>query len=287
MSHRSASDDLTQRVVETYSRIDDLRLREIVVGLIRHLHTYVKEVRLKREEWETAWSLMARMAESTGPKRNEFLLLGDLIGVSQLVETFGHERPGWAVGYALAGPFFRANAPLRQRGESIASIDTAGERVRISGRVYDLTDRAPVAGAMLDVWQAATNGLYENQDDAQPDYNLRGRFRTDESGTFEIVALKPTSYAFPVEGPVGELLKVAKQRPYRPAHIHFIVSAPGYETLITQVFVEGDETLRDDPVFTASENMVGKFRRENGECRLHYDFQLEPGVSTMPKSPLP
>jgi catechol 1,2-dioxygenase len=140
---------------------------------------------------------------------------------------------------------------------------------------------------MLDVWQAATNGLYENQDDAQPDYNLRGRFRTDESGTFEIVALKPTSYAFPVEGPVGELLKVAKQRPYRPAHIHFIVSAPGYETLITQVFVEGDETLRDDPVFTASENMVGKFRRENGECRLHYDFQLEPGVSTMPKSPLP
>ena len=98
--------------------------------------------------------------------------------------------------------------------------------MRISGKIYGLTDSAPIAGAMLDVWQAATNGLYENQDDAQPDYNLRGRFRTDESGTFEIVALKPTSYAFPVAGPVGELLKAAKQHPYRPAHIHFIVSAP-------------------------------------------------------------
>ena len=151
-----------------------------------------------------------------------------------------------------------------------------------------LTDinNAPIAGAMLDIWQAAMNGLYENQDDAQPDYNLRGRFRADESGTFEIVALKPTSYGFPVTGPVGDLLKVAKQRPYRPAHIHFIVSAPGYDTLNTQVFVERDETLREDPVFTASENMVGKFRQENGEWRLRYDFQLEPGVSTMPKSPL-
>ncbi len=126
MSHRSASDDLTQRVLETYSRIDDPRLREIVVALIRHLHTYVKEVGLKREEWETAWSLMAKMAENTGPRRNEFLLLGDLIGVSQLVETLGHKRPEGAVGYALVGPFYRANAPLCRRGESIASVGHRG-----------------------------------------------------------------------------------------------------------------------------------------------------------------
>jgi catechol 1,2-dioxygenase len=286
MAHPNAGDDLTQRVIDTYLRIDDPRLRQIIVALIRHLHAYVKEVGLKREEWESAWSLMAEMAKATGPKRNEFLLLGDLIGISQLVELLGHQRPEWAVGYALVGPFYRANAPLCGRGESIARGDTAGERVRISGRVYDLTNNAPVAGAMLDVWQAATNGLYENQDDAQPDYNLRGRFQTDDSGTFEIVALMPTSYGFPVTGPVGDLLKVAKQRPNRPAHIHFIVSAPGYDTLNTQVFVEGDKTLRDDPVFTASENMVGKFRYEDGEWRLRYDFQLEPGVSTLPKSPL-
>ena len=126
MSHGSASNDLTRRVVETYSRIDDPRLRKIVVALIRHLHTYVKEVGLKREEWETAWTLMAKMAEATGPRRNEFLRFGDFIGVSQLVETLGHERPEGAVGYALIGPFYRANAPLRQRGEPIASIDTAG-----------------------------------------------------------------------------------------------------------------------------------------------------------------
>jgi catechol 1,2-dioxygenase len=278
---------LTEKVLNAYSEIDNVRLREIVSSLIRHLHSYVREAKPTDKEFETAWTLMAEMAKFTGHERNEFLLLCDVTGVSQLVETINHARPQSAVGFTLVGPFYRANAPMRKRSESIASDDTKGDRVHITGRVSDLTTNAPIAGAILDVWQAATNGLYENQDKNQPDYNLRGQFHADEAGTFELVALLPTPYPVPTDGPVGELIRLAKRQPNRPAHIHFIVSAPKYETLITQVFRKGDDIIDEDPVFSADGNLIGEFRKENGQYRLHYDFQLRPGVSTMPKAPIP
>jgi catechol 1,2-dioxygenase len=281
------ADALTEKVLQAYSGIDDLRLREIAACLIRHLHAFVKEAKPTDKEFEAGWTLMAEMAKFTGDERNEFLLFCDVTGVSQLVETIDHVRPQSAVGFALVGPFYRANAPKRKRGESIASDDTKGDRVHITGRVFDLTSNAPVAGAMLDVWQAATNGLYENQDKDQPDYNLRGRFQADEAGAFQLVALLPTPYPVPTDGPVGELIRLAKRQPNRPAHIHFIVSSPKYETLVTQVFRKGDDIIDEDPVFSADDNLIGEFRKENGQYRLHYDFQLRPGVSTMPKAPIP
>jgi catechol 1,2-dioxygenase len=290
MNEGKIGDALTERALRAYSRIEDARLREIATGLIRHLHAFVKEARLTDKEFETAWTLMAEMAKFTtvtgATERNEFLLFCDLIGISELVDAINHDRPKSAVGFALVGPFYRANAPLRGRGESIASNDTKGDRVRITGRVYDLTSGAPLSGAMVDVWQAATNGLYENQDANQPDYNLRGRFQADEAGTFEFVALLPTPYPVPTDGPMGELLRLAKRQPNRPAHIHFIVSAAKYETLITQVFRAGDDILDEDPVFSANDNLTGVFRMDDGQYRLRYDFQLTPGVSTMPKAPL-
>jgi catechol 1,2-dioxygenase len=287
MSGSQMAASITARAVEAYSHIDDPRLRQVITSLIRHLHALVRDVSLREREWEMAWDFMARMAAVTGPERNEFLLLADVIGLSQLIEVIDHDRPDSAVGFALVGPFYRANAPVRARGESIASPDTPGDRVRITGRVYDLTTNAPIAGARLSLWQAATNGLYENQDPAQPEYNLRGQFHADEAGTYELIALMPTPYPVPNDGPVGELLRVARRHPYRPAHIHFIVSHPGYETLITQVFVEGGEMVDTDVVFTAGDNMLGRFERDGDGYRLHYDFQLRPGVSTMPKAPIP
>ncbi|HXE96680.1 MAG TPA: dioxygenase [Dongiaceae bacterium] len=278
---------LTGKVLAAYSKIENPRLKSIVSTLIEHLHACVKEMKVTDVEWEFAWDFMERMAAMTGPQRNEFLLFADVIGVSQLIETLNHEKPGQPVGFALVGPFFRADAPVRERGDSIASDDTAGARVRISGKVFDFENKAPIKGAFLDTWQAATNGFYENQDENQPDYNLRGRFRTDETGTFEFVALMPTAYPVPTDGPVGELLRAAKRPPDRPAHIHFIVSAPGYETLVTQVFVKGDPIIEDDAVFTASRNMVGDFRKEGDNFLLAYDFPLKPGVSIMPKAPVP
>src|ERR1700757_4271822 len=214
---------LTEKAVKAYSQIADPRLRELTAGLIRHLHAFVTETKLTGQGFEIAWTLMAEMAKFTGDERNEYLLLCDVLGVSELIDAVNHQRPLTAVGYALVGPFYRANAPWRKQGETIVSDDTEGKRVRINGRVYDLTPRAPVPGATLDVWQAATNGFYENQDPNQLDYNLRGRFQTDKDGTFEMVALLPTPYPVPIDGPVGELLRLAKRQPNRPAHIHFIV----------------------------------------------------------------
>jgi catechol 1,2-dioxygenase len=278
---------LTARVLKAYAQIDNPRLKSIVSLLIKHLHACIAEMKVTDEEWEFAWDFMERMAVITGPERNEFLLLADVIGVSQLIGTLNHETPGQPVGFALVGPFFRANAPFRERGDSIASEDTPGARVRISGQVFDFGNNTPIEGAILDTWQAANNGLYENQDERQPDYNLRGRFKTDENGIFELIALMPTAYPVPTDGPVGELLRVAKRPPDRPAHIHFIVSAPGYETLVTQIFVKGDPIIEDDAVFTASQNMVGDFRQEDDRFRLSYDFPLKPGLSKMPKAPIP
>jgi catechol 1,2-dioxygenase len=288
MNEDKVDDALTENAVKAYSQIADPRLRELTAGLIRHLHAFVKETKLTDREFEIAWTLMAEMAKFTGNERNEYLLLCDALAVSELIDAINHQRPPTAVGYALVGPFYRANSPWRKRGESIVSDDTEGKRVRVSGRVYDLATGASVAGATLDVWQAATNGLYENQDANQPDYNLRGRFQTDRDGTFELAALLPTPYPVPTDGPVGELLRLAKRQPYRPAHIHFIVSAPNYETLITQVFRNGDPFLDEDPVFSADRNLIlGEFRHDNGEYGLQYDFQLKRGVSTMPKAPIP
>jgi catechol 1,2-dioxygenase len=279
--------DFTQRVLSAYARIDNPRLRSIVLNLIQHLHAIVNEIKPTDQEFEFAWDFMGRMAAKTGPERNEFLLLADVIGVSQLVESLNHDKPGQPVGFALVGPFLRANAPFRERGAADVSDDTSGKRVRITGNVYDFDTKVPIEGAILDTWQAASNGLYENQDDHQPDYNLRGRYKSDRNGTFDLIALMPTAYPVPTDGPVGELLRAAKRPPNRPAHIHFIVSAPGYETLVTQIFVRGDTQIEEDVVFTANEKMVGDFKQQNDHFSLNYDFPLRRGVSTMPKAPIP
>jgi catechol 1,2-dioxygenase len=281
----NADRGFTDRVLKSYSSIEEPRLRSLVLELIRHLHAYVGETKLTDQEWEFAWNFLGRMAAVSD--RNEFLLAGDVLGVSQLIETLNHDRPGQPVGFALVGPFLRANAPFRKRGDSIASDDTPGTRVRVSGKVSDVENGEPLAGAVLDVWQAATNGLYENQDDNQPNYNLRGRFKTDRDGSYEFVALMPTAYPVPTDGPIGELLRVAKRWSYRPAHIHVIASFPDHETLVTQIFKKGDDQTADDCVFTASENMLGDFTPDGDQFRLQYDFPLKRGISMQPKAPIP
>jgi catechol 1,2-dioxygenase len=283
----SPNQEFTEKVLKAYSDIDNPRLKSVISILIKHLHACVKEMKVTDQEWEFAWDFMKRMAEKTSPLGNEFLFFADVMGLSQLIEILNHGEQEQPVGVALVGPFFRADAPFRERGASIASDDTLGARVRISGRVFEFENNAPIEGAILDIWQAAANGLYENQDEQQPDYHLRGRFRTDKNGTFELIALMPTAYHIPDDGPVGEFLKIAKRPPIRPAHIHVIVSAPGYETLVTQIFVKGDPDIEDDVVFTANQNMVGDFKREGEVFLLTYDFPLKRGISTMPKAPIP
>lgn len=286
MQNTSSAERFTRKVLDAYSEIENPRTRQLIQILISHLHSYVNKTKLSEQEWEYTWCFLARMAQFTNEERNEFLLLADVLGISQLVEIINHERPENAVGYALIGPYYRSNAPLRKQGECINVFSTHQKKVKISGRVYDLINNTPIANATIDVWQAASNGLYEKQDPNQPEMNLRGKFKTDKNGNFELVALMPTAYPVPTDGPTGELLKNAKRQPYRPAHIHFIISAADYDTLITQVFIKGDNLVNSDPVFTANESMSGEFIEEGGDYRLNYNFQLKKGKSILPKAPM-
>jgi len=274
--------DFTQHVLSTYQGIENPRTRLLVEQLIQHLHAYAIETQLTTQEWESIWTLLENLAAYTHPKRNEFLLGADVLGLSQLIELLNHQRTD----YALVGPFYRANVPLYPCGQCIVSDDTAGERLYVRGKVVQGEKKTPIAGAMLDVWGTAPNGLYESQDPNQPDMNLRGRFKTDENGHFDFITIMATAYPVPTDGPVGELLKLAKRHPYRPAHIHFIVSAPNFETLITQMFVANDPLVDTDVVFTANHSMLGNFYEKEGKHFLEQDFYLTPGISTYPKAPI-
>jgi catechol 1,2-dioxygenase len=278
--------NLTQKAMDAYSHIEDERVRKMVQVLIKHLHACVKEIVLTDREYEKVWKYLEKMASFTSEERNEYLLLLDVLGVSQLVEDVNHNPKDNQVGYALVGPFLRENTPFRELGEPDMSDETPGDRVIMRGRVFDDKTKKPLANAVLETWQAGINGLYENQDPNQPNYNLRGCYRADKDGNFEIICLMPTGYPVPMDGPVGDLLRASKRRPYRPAHVHFIVSAPGYQTLITQIFVEGDDFIEQDVVFTASPNMIGNFVREGDHFNLNYDFPLAAGESYQPLSPI-
>ena len=180
--------DFTERVLNAYSNIENPRLKFIVSQLIKHVHTCIKEMRPTDQEFEFAWDFMERMAVKTGPERNEFLLMADVIGVSQLIETLNHDKPGQPVGFALVGPFLRADAPFRERGAADMSDDTPGARVRISGRVFDFETKTPIEGAILDTWQAATDGLYENQEETQPEHQRdAGQIESPEKGLANVL----------------------------------------------------------------------------------------------------
>jgi catechol 1,2-dioxygenase len=286
MKTNESVEKFTEKVLKDYSTIDNPRSRKLILSLIKYFHSYVKENSLSENEWEFTWDFLAKIAKFTHENRNEFLLFADVLGISQLIEMINHQRPDNTVGFSLVGPFYRANAPHRKRGESIASSETVGERVTISGKVIDLFDGKVIQGATVDIWQAATNGFYETQDPNQPNMNLRGQFQADDKGIYELIAVMPTPYPVPTDGPVGELLRLAKRQPNRPAHIHCIVSAPGYETLITQIFVEGDEIIEADAVFTANKNMIGQFIKQESHYTLTYHFQLKKGKSIFPKAPI-
>ncbi|PIQ43453.1 MAG: protocatechuate 3,4-dioxygenase [Gammaproteobacteria bacterium CG11_big_fil_rev_8_21_14_0_20_46_22] len=276
----------TDRVLKQYQQFDDPRAQAITESLIKHLHGFIADTQLTNQEWEMMWEALMDAAKfSAKTNRNEFLLFADVLGISQLVEVANSHRPNNAVGSALVGPYYRANAPMRKLGDAIMSDDTEGERVNIRGTVRDSKGQG-LAGAKLDVWQAATNGLYDIQDPKQPRMNLRGRFIADENGEYHFTALIPTPYPVPTDGPVGVFLAAANRQVYRPAHIHFIVTAPEHETLVTQVFSEGDPLIEQDVVFTADKNMIGDFKRNGDHYELQYDFELLDGESIYPEAPI-
>lgn len=281
----TAETNITERVLRSLEQTPDPRLKTIMTSLIRHLHAFIREVELTEAEWFQAIQFLTRVGQMCDDKRQEFILLSDTLGVSMLVDAINHRAVGNATESTVLGPFYRPGAPELPPGASI-SRDGRGEPAVITGRVLS-TSGTPLANALLDVWEGADNGLYEQQDPNQPDMNLRGRFRTDVQGRYKIVAIKPVSYPIPDDGPVGEMLRALGRHPYRPAHIHFIVSADGHVPVTTHLFARGDPYLDSDAVFGTKDSLVVDFIRHDSaeEAARHgvkapfyiaeYDFVLK------------
>lgn len=255
------------------------RLREVMTALVSHLHAFAKEVQLTQAEWDHAISFLTATGQICSAERQEFILLSDTLGFSMLVDAINNRRPLGATENTVFGPFHVEGAPVRAMGACI-SLDRKGELCRYEGRVIDLNGN-PIAGASIDVWSDNADGFYDvQQPNIQPKWNNRGVFITGHDGTYEFIGIKPVSYPIPDDGPVGQMLARLGRHPNRPAHIHFLVSAPGYQTLVTHTFVGDDPYLGSDTVFGVKKTLVAPWTRiDEGEViwRSPFDFVLVSG----------
>lgn len=290
------ADNITTTVLAAMADTPDPRLLEIMTALVTHLHALIREVKPTDVEFEAACSFLVGLGKATSDKKNEVILASDILGASSLITLQNNGKSNHALSIpqtdpALLGPFWRANSPEFALGQSIArgaEAQLADQRLEVSGTVRD-TEGHALADAVVDVWQASPVGLYENQDEQQPDMNLRGRFRTDAQGDFYFQSVRPAGYPVPVDGPCGDLLRAQKRHPFRPAHLHFMVSKPGYKVLVTQVFADDDERLETDVTFSVVESLVGSYKKyASGQYfTLHYDLTLQSGELHFPQPPIP
>lgn len=252
----------------------DPRFREIVTSFINHLHGFVKEVEPTMEEWGRAIEYLTAMGQICDDKRQEWVLFSDTTGVSMLVDAINHRRPDGATENTVLGPFHVAGAPERSLGDSIC-LDGKGAPCYVSGRVTD-EDGNPITGAKVDVWQTNDDGFYDvQQPGEQPDMNMRGLFTTDADGRYDYITVKPLPYSIPTDGPVGRFLDATGRHAMRPSHIHYIVEAPGYERLVTHIFVKGDEYLESDAVFGVKESLVVDFVPKGDGWSADFDIALK------------
>ncbi|MBI3992258.1 MAG: hydroxyquinol 1,2-dioxygenase [Candidatus Lambdaproteobacteria bacterium] len=275
------ADNIEAAVLSQLGGTRDPRLKAVLNSLIPHLMAFVREVRPTEEEWLAALAYL-----TDAGKRDEYILLSDILGVTMQVDALLNPRTQGVTETSVLGPFYREQSPLLEAPADVAR-GWPGEPVVISGRVC--TPRGePIAGALLDVWQTAPNGLYENQDPQQPEMNLRGRLRSGADGRYALRTVKPVSYPISTGGPGGRLLRAMGRHPFRPAHVHFKVSASGFRPLTTQLFVEGDPYLDSDAVFGVKNQLVVEFVRHEQPAEVEghrlpapyytvrYDFGMQP-----------
>ncbi len=245
-------------VVESFALTPDPRLRELLTSLARHLHAFVRETEPTIAEWERAIEFLTAIGHKCDDERQEFILLSDVFGVSMLVETINNRKTAGATESTVLGPFHMVTSPRRELGESIDLVRT-GPPCVVKGRVLS-ADGTALPGAEIDVWQANDQGFYDvQQPGVQPQANGRGLFTADENGAFWFRTIVPSHYPIPTDGPVGALLNATKRHPYRPAHIHFIVTAPGHRALTTHIFVAGSPYIESDAVFAVKKSLVTDF----------------------------
>ncbi|MCX4809092.1 intradiol ring-cleavage dioxygenase [Streptomyces sp. NBC_01239] len=249
---------VTDEAVASLEGTADPRLKELLTGLIRHLHAFARENRLTQAEWERAIGFLTETGQTCTDTRQEFILLSDVLGLSMLVETVNGDHAAGSTESTVLGPFHMTESPVRRLGENIDLVG-GGEPCVVSGRIVS-DDGTPLPGAVLDVWQADGNGFYDvQQPDVQPPGNGRGLFTADAEGRFWFRTCVPSPYPIPTDGPVGELLKATARHPYRPAHIHFIATAEGHTPVTTHIFVAGSDYLDSDAVFAVKQSLVEDF----------------------------
>lgn len=255
-----ASDDLTRAVLDSFATTGNPRLREVLDSLVRHLHAFVSEVEPTIEEWETAIEFLTATGKTCTDVRQEFILLSDVLGVSMMVETINDAETPEATASTVLGPFHMTESPIRELGDDISPASTGVQRCVVRGRVL-APDGSAIPGATLDVWQADPLGFYDvQQPEVQPAGNGRGLLTADDGGEFWFRTVVPAHYPIPTNGPVGALLAAAGRHPFRPAHIHLLVSAPGYRELTTHIFIDGSQYIDSDAVFAVKESLVKEFR---------------------------
>lgn len=277
---------ITDAVLARFAECGDDRFRTIMTSLVRHMHDFVREVELTEAEWMAGIQFLTATGQTCTELRQEFILLSDTLGVSMLVDAVNNRKPAGALESAVQGPYYWEGAPERPLGSNLAE-GVKGEPTFYSGRVVTL-DGTPVAGALLDVWSGDGEGNYDMQVPGQTEMLARGKLRTDAEGRYWFRSIRPASYPVPVDGPVGAMLNRMRRHPYRPGHIHMIVSAPGFQPVTTQLFVAGDPYLDSDAVFGVKDSLVIGFTRhepgvaptgETMEVPFHtaeYDFVLCP-----------
>jgi len=265
--------EFTAQVLSRHDDVPDARLKQIITALIAHLHAFATEVGLTQDEWAAGIQFLTDAGHITDENRQEFILLSDTLGLSMLVDLIDHRTDDGETESTVLGPFWVADAPWRENGAVIAR-PSDGEPLHVSGQVLG-TDGTPLAGAVVDTWQASGRGLYDVQDPDQPRGNLRGRFRTDNDGRYEFWTVRPVPYPVPDDGPVGKMLAALGRHPWRAAHIHFRVAAEGHQPVTTHVFDQDSSYLDSDTVFGVKPSLVRKVERY--EAAVPTDFGVHSG----------
>jgi hydroxyquinol 1,2-dioxygenase len=278
---------ITDAVLERVGHAENPRIRQISEAVVRHLHAMVREIRPTQAEWEFAIDFLTRTGKMCDDKRQEFILLSDTLGVSMLVDAINHGSGPGATESTVLGPFYVDGPPELEAGADI-SPGMEGERLIVTGTVA-APDGRPLADAIVDVWHSDDDGHYDVQKGGGADAPaMRARFRTDSAGRFRFWTIKPAAYPIPDDGTVGDMLKAQGRHPWRPAHVHFMIEAPGFRKLVTHVFVAGDPYLDSDAVFGVKDSLIREFvphpagqapdgrQVDTAYSHLHYDFGLKP-----------
>ena len=287
------SNNITDTFLNYFGEDTDPRLKTIMESLAKHLHAFARETNLTHEEWQKGLDVVRQAGKITTPERDEFVLLSDVLGLSSLVDMIN--SPDKGTSSSVLGPFHISNPPKMEMGADLKG-DNEGELVLVTGRVLD-TDGKPIAGATLDIWQTAANGLYSSQDPEQDTYSFHALFTTAEDGRYAFTTVKPVVYTVPTDGPVGELLKATGRHPWRPSHLHYIIKAEGFRSLVTEVFPDDDPYLDQDTVFGVRDDLVMHYLPQPAESfpdqgfvlsrkvdqaylRVDFDLTLTKSVST-------